>query len=131
MSPENKSDMIKNSINTVMIGDGANDSIALSNADIGIAVHGAMDISLRAADVYLTLPGLTPVIDLIITSKETMKVVYRNLILSLFYNSISVVLAFTGRISPLTAAVIMPLSSLTVLISTIIGTKNLRIQWKS
>ena len=130
MSPENKSQVIKDSEHSLMIGDGANDAIALSYADTGIAVFGAMDISLRAADVYLSLPGLTPVAELITISKETMKVIYRNLALSLFYNSISVILAFTGYISPLTAAIIMPLSSLTVLISTLIGTKKLRMLWK-
>lgn len=130
MSPEKKSQVIKESNNSLMIGDGANDAIALSYADTGIAVFGAMDISLRAADVYLSLPGLTPVAELITISKETMKVIYRNLVLSLFYNSISVVLAFTGYISPLTAAIVMPLSSLSVLISTLIGTKKLRMIWK-
>jgi cation transport ATPase len=130
MSPENKNLAIKNSRNTLMIGDGANDAIALSSADTSIAVFGAMDISLRAASVYLSLPGLTPVVDLIVIAHETMKVIYRNLILSLFYNSISVLLAFTGHISPLTAAIIMPLSSLSVLISTLIGTKQLRATWK-
>ena len=130
MSPEKKSQVIKSSEQSLMIGDGANDAIALSYADTGIAVFGAMDISLRAADVYLSIPGLAPVAELITISKETMKVIYRNLVLSLFYNSISVLLAFTGYISPLTAAIIMPLSSLTVLISTLIGTKKLRMIWK-
>ena len=130
LSPEQKAQVIKSANNSLMIGDGANDAIALSYADTGIAVFGAMDISLRAADVYLSLPGLTPVAELITISKETMKVIYRNLVLSLLYNSISVVLAFTGHISPLTAAIIMPLSSLTVLISTLIGTKKLRMIWK-
>lgn len=130
LSPEKKSQVIKASKHSLMIGDGANDAIALSYADTGIAVFGAMDISLRAADVYLSLPGLLPVAELITISKETMKVIYRNLVLSLFYNSISVVLAFTGYISPLTAAIIMPLSSLSVLISTLIGTKKLRMIWK-
>jgi P-type E1-E2 ATPase len=130
LTPEEKNNFILKSHNTVMIGDGANDSIALSSADTGIAVFGAMDIALRAADVYMNLPGLKQVVGLIVISKETMKVIYRNLILSLFYNSISVVLAFTGHISPLSAAIIMPLSSLSVLISTLIGTKKLRSEWK-
>lgn len=130
MSPEAKCQEIKESENSLMIGDGANDAIALSAADTGVAVFGAMDISLRAADVYLSLPGLIPVVELITISKETMKVIYRNLVLSLFYNSISVVLAFTGYISPLTAAIVMPVSSLSVLISTLIGTKKLRNLWK-
>jgi Cu2+-exporting ATPase/Cu+-exporting ATPase len=115
----------------MMVGDGANDAIALTSADVGVAVLGAMDISLRAADVYLTTPGLAPVEKLITLSEETMKVIHRNLVLSLAYNSLSVTAAFMGLINPLVAAIIMPLSSLTVLISTVVGTKKLRSLWKS
>lgn len=130
LSPETKSQMIKNSEAAMMVGDGANDAIALSEASVGVAVMGAMDISLRAADVYLSTPGLDPVVQLMTLSKETMKVIRRNLCLSLMYNSTSVVLAFAGYISPLAAAIIMPLSSLTVLVSTLVGTKKLRMLWK-
>jgi heavy metal-(Cd/Co/Hg/Pb/Zn)-translocating P-type ATPase len=130
LSPEEKSSIIASTPHSMMIGDGANDAMALSQADVGVAVLGAMDISLRAADVYLTTPGLAPVEKLISLAEETMKVVRRNLALSLVYNSLSVTAAFMGFISPLVAAVIMPLSSLTVLISTIIGTKKMRELWK-
>lgn len=130
LTPESKSQIIRVADSAMMVGDGANDAIALSEASVGVAVMGAMDISLRAADVYLSTPGLRPVVQLMILSKETMKVIRRNLVLSLMYNSTSVILAFTGYISPLTAAIIMPLSSLTVLMSTLIGTKKLRNLWK-
>ncbi|MCK6594565.1 MAG: hypothetical protein L6Q33_05140, partial [Bacteriovoracaceae bacterium] len=109
-----------------MIGDGANDALALSYAKVGVAVQGAMDISLRASDVYLTTPGIRPLFDLLTISRETMYVIYRNLVLSLSYNTLSVFAVFLGIISPLVAAIIMPVSSLTVLLSTIIGTKKLR-----
>lgn len=131
LSPENKSEIVRKSKQTMMIGDGANDAIALSEASVGVAVMGSMDISLRAADVYLSTPGLSPVVKLMVLSRETMKVIRRNLVLSLLYNSSSVVFAFTGLISPLVAAIIMPLSSLTVLISTLYGTRELRKLWKS
>lgn len=130
LSPEKKSELIKETSSSMMIGDGANDAIALSHADVGVAVLGAMDISLRAADVYLTTPGLVPVEKLFTLSKETMRVIRRNLVLSLCYNSISVAAAFMGFINPLVAAIIMPLSSLTVLLSTLWGTKKLRNLWK-
>lgn len=130
LSPEKKSQIIKSTPNSIMVGDGANDAIALASADTGIAVFGAMDISLRAADVYMNYPGLSNVAELMTISKETMKVIRRNLVLSLCYNSVSVLLAYTGHISPLTAAIVMPVSSLTVLISTLIGTKTLRGLWK-
>lgn len=130
LSPESKSSIIRHCKMSMMVGDGANDAIALSEASVGVAVMGAMDISLRAADVYLSTPGLRPVVELLTLSSETMKVIRRNLVLSLLYNSTSVVLAFCGLISPLAAAIIMPLSSLTVLVSTLSGTKKLRMLWK-
>jgi copper/silver-translocating P-type ATPase len=130
LSPEKKSQLILATPASIMVGDGANDAIALSQADVGIAVLGAMDISLRAADVYLTTPGLAPVEKLLTLSEETMKVIHRNLFLSLAYNSLSVTAAFLGIINPLVAAIIMPISSLTVLISTVVGTKKLRTLWK-
>ena len=130
LSPEDKNTLIKSNPHSMMVGDGANDAIALSHADVGVAVFGAVDISLRAADVYISTPGLAPVEKLITLSEETMKVIRRNLVLSLSYNSISVTAAFLGLISPLVAAIIMPLSSLTVLASTVIGTKKLRLLWK-
>lgn len=131
LAPEEKGRIVANSAHSIMIGDGANDAIALTKASVGIAVHSAMDISLRAADVFLAVPGLTPISRLITLSKETMRLIKRNLALSLIYNFISVIAAFMGLITPLTAAIIMPVSSLIVLLSTVLGTKRMRSLWKS
>jgi Cu2+-exporting ATPase/Cu+-exporting ATPase len=125
ISPEKKLEIIEKSNHSLMVGDGANDAMALSKAYVGIAVHGSMDISLRAADVYLTTPGISPIVDLIIISKETMKVIYRNLTISVIYNILSIIGVYMGIVSPLMAAIIMPLSSVSVLVSTVIGTKAL------
>jgi heavy metal-(Cd/Co/Hg/Pb/Zn)-translocating P-type ATPase len=126
ITPEKKMEIISKSPQALMIGDGANDAMALSKAFVGVAVCGSMDISLRASDVYLTTPGIFPLIDLISISKETMKIIYRNLSISVLYNIISVIAVFIGIIGPLTAAIIMPASSLSVLFSTIIGTSELK-----
>jgi len=131
LSPEQKVEIVRSTPDSIMVGDGANDALALEAASVGVAVSGAMDIALRAADVYMTVPGLAGVNKLVTMSKETMKVIHRNLIISLLYNSVSVVLVFTGKISPLTAAIVMPVSSLTVFLSGLAGTKTLRDLWKS
>jgi Cu2+-exporting ATPase/Cu+-exporting ATPase len=130
ISPEEKVARVKDS-RALMVGDGANDAMALGAAEVGIAVSGAMDIALRASDVYLTTPGLDGVEKLLCLSRETMKVVRRNLVLSLIYNSLSVIFVFTGVIGPLVAAIVMPVSSLTVLLSTLAGTRKMRSLWKS
>ena len=96
-------------------GDGGNDAAALAAASVGIAVHGGAEASLAAASVYLNRPGLSPIVDVMTASKKTVRVIWRSLIASLTYNAFSVSLAALGLINPLVAAILMPISSITVL----------------
>jgi P-type Cu2+ transporter len=99
----------------VMVGDGVNDAAAIAAASVGVGVHGGAEASLAAADVYLTRPGLAPLVELIQGARRTMSVIRAGILLSLAYNLVGVGLAMFGRINPLVAAVMMPASSLTVL----------------
>jgi P-type E1-E2 ATPase len=125
-TPENKSRLISRLPRALMVGDGANDSIALASAYVGVAVHSGMEISMRAADVYDRAPGVMPVVHLIRISRETLKVIHRNFAFSLVYNLIGAIAAITGHVSPLFAAILMPISALTVFGSSIVGTRELR-----
>lgn len=116
--PEDKVRMIGqsqlNSAVVVMVGDGVNDSAALAAASVGIAAHHSAEVSLQAAPVYLGRPGLSGVIDLLQVSQGTMRNIRRNFAFSLTYNLTAVGLAGLGFINPLGAAILMPISSLTV-----------------
>ncbi|MCM2279722.1 MAG: cadmium-translocating P-type ATPase [Oligoflexia bacterium] len=125
-TPERKSELIRGEARALMVGDGANDAAALSSAYVGVAVHGGMEVSLRAADAYLARPGVGPVLELVTAARESMKVVRRNLAFSLVYNVIGGGAALLGWVDPLFAAVLMPLSALTVFVSSIAGTRTMR-----
>ncbi len=121
MSPEGKLALVeslrRDGHQVVMVGDGVNDAAAIAAASVGIGVHGGAEACLASADVFLARPGLTPLRELIEGAERTVRVIRRNFAFSLSYNIVGASLAIAGLLTPLVAAVLMPLSSLTVVMA--------------
>ncbi len=99
----------------VFAGDGLNDGLALTAADVGIAMGTGVTAAVQAADGVILEPSLRPLEAGIRAGRAAQAAIRGNLYRSLAYNAAAVLAAAAGGVNPLVAAVLMPISSLLVI----------------
>ena len=115
MLPADKLELLANGTDCALVGDGINDAAAMRAATVGIAVGAAAEVARRVADVHLIRSdGLETLPELIAFARRVDATVRRNIRIAVAYNLVFGIAAVLGWVDPLVAAVIMPISSLSM-----------------
>jgi Cu+-exporting ATPase len=124
--PEDKLEYIKyhqsEGAKVLMIGDGLNDAGALAQSDVGVAISENVNVFSPACDAILDASKLNELYKYIQASKGAINIIKWSFILSFIYNIVGLYFAVTGQLTPVVAAILMPLSSISIVAFTTICT---------
>ena len=115
-------DLQNQSKNVLMVGDGLNDAGALRKSNVGIAVTENISSFSPACDAILDADKLKLLPEFIKFSKTSVRIIIASFIISFLYNAAGLTFAIEGMLSPIVAAILMPLSSISVVLFTTLTT---------
>ena len=130
-SPQQKLDFIKklqgNKKSVLMLGDGLNDAGALMQSDVGVAVSDNTSRFSPACDAILDGNNASMLDKFLAFAKSGKRIVAASFVLSILYNIVGLSFAVQGILSPMVAAILMPASSITiVLLVTLLSSMSAR-----
>jgi Cu+-exporting ATPase len=116
--PEQKLEFIKSlqnqGQNVMMVGDGLNDAGALAQSNVGISISENVNVFSPACDAILDASVFQQLDSFMLLSKKAITTIKMSFTVSLLYTVVGLSFAITGNLLPLVAAIIMPLSTITI-----------------
>lgn len=117
--PEEKLDYVKalqvQGGNVMMIGDGLNDAGALAQSNVGVSVSENVNVFTPASDAILDASVFDQLVGYLLFSKQSVKIIKLSYVLALTYNVIGITVSIMNMMSPLLAAILMPISTFTII----------------
>src|SRR5690606_29806398 len=107
-------DLREQGLHVLMVGDGLNDTAALTEAHVSISPASALDAARTASDIVLVGSDLSPVAQSLTLARQARSRIKENFAISFLYNIVAVPIAIAGVATPLMAALAMSLSSISV-----------------
>ena len=127
--PQDKLNYIKNlqegGANVLMIGDGLNDAGALKQANAGLVIAQDINVFSPASDGIIDASQFSKIDSLLKYAQGTVKIIKISFLISLLYNLIGLYFAVNGLLTPIIAAILMPLSSISIVIFATLATNFL------
>lgn len=127
--PGDKLEFIKisqtNNKKIMMLGDGLNDAGALAQSNVGIAISENINVFSPACDAILDAGNFNKLPKFIELSKQTLRIIKSSFVISFCYNVVGLTFAVTGNMSPIIAAILMPVSSISVVVYVTLSTNYL------
>jgi Cu+-exporting ATPase len=116
--PEQKLEFIKSlqnqGQNVMMVGDGLNDAGALAQSNVGISISENVNVFSPACDAILDACVFQQLDSFMLLSKKAITTIKMSFTVSLLYNVVGLSFAITGNLLPLVAAIVMPISTITI-----------------
>jgi Cu+-exporting ATPase len=105
-----------------MVGDGLNDAGALQESTVGVAISDHVSHFSPASDAILDATSFQKIPAFLSFSKSSRNIIKASFVLSFLYNIVGISLAVNGMLSPVVCAILMPLSSISVVVFTTLAT---------